>query len=138
MAKKMVLGLASGSLEKLTVAGIILSGAVAQDMEVNIYLLLGGAYAFRKSKAENMKDVVEFDHVKDEFLAGLESAKVPYWLSFFKQAKELGSVKIHACGTAGKIWGASKLEDFVDLVDDICGISEYVSALEEADSSLLI
>jgi len=25
---------------------------------------------------------------------------------------------------AGKIWGGEKLEDFVDIVDDICGIGE--------------
>jgi peroxiredoxin family protein len=138
MATKMVLALASGSMDKLTVGGIILSGAVAQDMEVDIYLLLGGAYAFRRGTAENLTEVGEFQHVKDEFMAGLERAKVPYWLDFFKQAKELGNVRIHACGTAGKIWGAEKLEDFVDLVDDICGVSEYVSAVEEADLPFLL
>jgi len=45
---KMVLGIASGNIEKLTAAGIILNGAVAQDMEVEVFLLLGGAYAFKK------------------------------------------------------------------------------------------
>ena len=137
-AKKMVLALASGSMDKLTVAGIILSGAVALDTEVDIYLLLGGAYAFRKGTAENLKEVGEFQHVKEELMAGLEKAKVPYWLDFFSKAKEMGGVKIHACGTAGKIWGAEKLEDFVGLVDDICGISEYVTAAQEATLSLVL
>jgi peroxiredoxin family protein len=138
VATKAVMALASGGMDKLTVGGIILSGAVAQDLEVDIYLLLGGAYAFRKGTAENLNEVAEFAHVKDEFMAGLARAKVPYWLDLFKKAKELGNVKIHACGTAGKIWGAEKLEDFVDLVDDICGISEYISAVEEADLSFLL
>ena len=40
---------------------------------------------------------------------------------------------IHACGTAGKIWGAGKLDDFVDIVDDIVGIAEYITRCEEAD-----
>ena len=46
--KKMCLGLFSGSVDKLTAAGIILSGAVADDMKVDIYVLLQGARAFRK------------------------------------------------------------------------------------------
>ena len=40
---------------------------------------------------------------------------------------------IHACGTAGKIWGAGELGDFVDIVDDIVGIAEYIVRCEEAD-----
>ena len=44
-----------------------------------------------------------------------------------------GKVKIHCCGTAGKIWGAGALEDFVDIVDDIVGIAEYITRCEEAD-----
>ena len=43
---------------------------------------------------------------------------------------------IHVCGTAGKIWGAKELGDFVDLVDDICGIAEYITRAEEADVHL--
>jgi len=138
MGKKMALALASGSMDKLTVGGIILSGAVAQDFEVDIFLLLGGAYAFKKNVAENHKIILEFQEMKDRFLEGLEKANVPYWLDFYKQAKALGTVRIHACGTAGKIWGAEKLEDFIDLVDDIVGIGEYISAVEEADISILI
>ena len=138
MAKKMVLALVSGGMEKLTVGGIILSGAVAQDMEVEVFLLLGGAYAFRKGIAENMKEPGEAHYVKDEFLSGLEKAKVPYWLDFYKQAKEMGNVKFYLCGTAGKIWGSDKLEDYVDLVDEVCGIGEYVSSAEEADLSITL
>jgi len=138
MAKRMVMALASGGTEKLAVAGIILSGAVAQDMEVEIYLLLGGAYAFRKGFAESYNELSEFQNVKAQLEEGLKRANVPHWLEFFKQAKELGTVRIHACGTAGKIWGAEKLEDFIDLVDDIGGISEYVSAIEGADVSIVL
>ena len=47
----MVIGLASGSVEKLLVASTLTGGAVALDMDVEIYLLLGGAYAFRKDVA---------------------------------------------------------------------------------------
>ena len=135
---KMVLALVSGGMEKLTAGGIMLSGAVAQDMEVKVFLLLGGAYAFRKGTAENMKDVSDFGPVKDQFLAGLEKANVQYWLDYYKKAKEMGQVTFYLCGTAGKIWGSDKLEDYVDLVDHVCGIGEYISAAEEADLSITL
>jgi len=138
MSKTMVMGIASGNLEKLTVAGILLSGAIAQDIEVKVYLLLGGAYAFKKDVAEDFREVKEFPELKQQFMEGLKNANVPYWLEFFKKAKELGKVQILACGTAGKIWGAVKREDFNEIVDDICGVSEYISALEESDMSILI
>jgi peroxiredoxin family protein len=135
---KMVLALVSGGMEKLTAGGIVLSGAIAQDMEAKVFLLLGGAYAFRKGTAENMRNVGDFGKDKDQFLAGLQKANVPYWLDFYKKAKEMGKVTIYLCGTAGKIWGSDKLEDYVDIVDTVCGIGEYISAAQEADLSVVL
>jgi peroxiredoxin family protein len=134
---KMVLALVSGGMEKLTAGGIMLSGGIAQDMEVKVFLLLGGAYAFRKGTAENMKEVGDFQHVKEQFLAGLQKANVPYWLDFYKKAKQMGKVTIYLCSTAGKIWGSDKLEDYV-LVDTVCGIGEYITAAQEADLSITL
>jgi peroxiredoxin family protein len=138
MAKKMCLGLFSGSVDKLTAAGVIMSGAAAEDMEIEVFVLLMGAYAFKKENAEKLDSVAELPHLKDELFAALKRLNVPTWLDFFKQAKELTSVKIHICGLAGKLWGGEKLEDFVDFADDICGIGEYITAAEEADISLFI
>jgi peroxiredoxin family protein len=39
---------------------------------------------------------------------------------------------------AGKIWGGEKLDDFIDLADDIVGIGEYITAATEADMHLFI
>jgi peroxiredoxin family protein len=138
MAKKMCMAIFTGSVDKLTAAGVVLSGAAAQDMEVDIYVLLMGAYAFKKENVDNNKHLAELSDKKDEFFASLERLKVPKWIEFFRQAKELTNVKIHICGLAGKIWGGEKLEDFVDIADDIVGIGEYISAAEEADVNLFI
>lgn len=138
MAKKMCIGLFSGSVDKLTATGVIISGAAAEDMEVNVYVLLMGAYAFKKENAETNDNLAELPHLKEQFFNSLKRLEVPTWISFFKQAKELTNVQVHICGLAGKIWGGEKLEDFIDLADDICGIGEYVSAAEEADVSLFI
>jgi len=136
----MTMALFSGSLDKLTAAGVVLSGAAADDMDVDIYVLLQGARAFKKEIGDNPDKLAmaENPDLKQEFLESLEQLKVKTWLEFFREAKELTNVKIHICGLAGKIWGGEKLEDFVDLADDICGIGEYITSAQEADVHLFI
>lgn len=140
MAKKMTMALFSGSLDKLIGAGVILSGAAVDDMDVEVFVLLQGARAFKKEIASqtDQLELAENVHLREEFLASLKKLNVKPWLEFFKEAKELTNVKIYICGLAGKIWGGEKLDDFVDIVDDICGISEYVTSAQEADVHLFI
>jgi peroxiredoxin family protein len=138
--KNFAMGLFSGSLDKLTAAGIILNGAVAFDMSVDIYVLLQGARAFKKEIGANtdLLSMAENANLRAEFIESLERLKVKPWLDFFKEAKNMGNVKIHVCGLAGKIWGGEKMEDFADIVDDICGIGEYITKAQEADLHMFI
>ena len=138
--KKMCLGLFTGSVDKLTAAGIIISGAAALDMKVDIYVLLQGARAFRKDIGDNPDklQMAENPSMKEEFLQSLKNLNVKTWVEFFKEAREITNVKIHICGLAGKIWGGEKLEDFIDIADDICGIGAYITSTQEADVNLFI
>lgn len=138
--KKMCLALYTGSVDKLTAAGVILSGAAAMDLQVEIYVLLMGARAFRKDIGDDPDklQMAENPTLKEEFLQSLQNLKVKTWVEFFKEAKALTDVKIHICGLAGKVWGGEKLEDFVDIVDDICGIGAYITSAQEADINLFI
>ena len=138
--KKMCLGLFTGSVDKLTAAGIILGGAAALDMKVDIYVLLQGARAFRKDIGENPDklQMAENPGMKEEFLQSLKTLKVKTWIEFLKEAREIADVKIHICGLAGKIWGGEKLDDFIDIADDICGIGAYITSAQEADVNLFI
>ena len=139
-SKKMCLGLFSGSVDKLTAAGVILSGAAAMDMQVEIYVLLQGARAFKKEIGDNADKLAMAENpaLKDEFMQSLKNLNVKTWVEFFREAKSITDVKIHICGLAGKIWGGEKLEDFIDLADDICGIGAYLTSAEEADVNLFI
>jgi len=138
--KKMCLALFTGSVDKLTAAGVILSGAAADDMDVDIYVLLQGARVFRKDIGDNVDklNMAENPDMKEEFMNSLKKLNVKTWLEFFREAKSLTNVKVHICGLAGKVWGADKLEQFVDIVDDIVGIGEYITAAQEADVNLFI
>ncbi|MCK4288654.1 MAG: hypothetical protein KAW86_05590, partial [Bacteroidales bacterium] len=134
----MTMALFSGSLDKLTAAGVILSGAAADDMDVEVFVLLQGARAFIKGNENKIDNLSEASHLKEEFLSALETLNVSTWYEFFEMAKELTNVKIYICSLAGKIWGGEKLEDFNDLVDDLCGIGEYLTSAEEADIHMFI
>ncbi|RLD51161.1 MAG: hypothetical protein DRI94_06790 [Bacteroidetes bacterium] len=138
--KKMCMALFSGSIDRLTAAGVVISGAAADDMDVDVYVLLQAARAFKKEVGDNSDKLAmsESSDLKDEFVKSLKELNVNTWLEFFTTAKELSNVKIHICGLAGKIWGGSKIEDFVDIADDIVGIGEYITAAEEADVHLFI
>lgn len=136
--KKLTLALFSGSVDKLTAAGVILGGAAAEDMDVEIFVLLQAAFAFKKENAMTNDRVSELTDKKDDFLASLKRLEAPHWTEAFRTAKEMTNVKIHICGFAGKVWNGFKLDDFIDLADDICGIGEYITAAENADVHLFI
>jgi len=138
--KKLCLALYTGSVDKLTAAGVVISGAAAMDMSVEIYVLLMGARAFRKDIGDDPEklQMAENASMKAEFLESLKNLNVKTWVEFFKEAKEVTDVKIHICGLAGKVWGGEKLEDFIDLADDICGIGAYITSAQEADVNLFI
>lgn len=138
--KKMCLALFSGSVDKLTAAGVIISGAAAEDMDIEIYVLLQGARAFKKDIGDDASKLTMAENadLKDEFLASLKRLNVKTWVEFFKEAKEITNVKIHICGLAGKIWHGEKLEDFIDIADDICGIGAYIESAQNADVHMLI
>ena len=138
--KRMTIALFSGSLDKLTAAGVILSGAAADDYDVEVYVLLQGARAFMKNIAGNTDELelAENPKLKGQFLESLEKLNVKPWLEFFREAKEIANVKVYICGLAGKMWGGEKLEDFVDLADDIVGIGECITSMEESDIHLFI
>ncbi len=131
---KMVVGMASGSVEKLIVASTVIGGAVALDTEVDVYLLLGGARAFRKDVAGTDRMIYDYPQLRSEMEAGLKQNQIPDPYAMLRKLKADGELHIHVCATAGKIWGAADLKDFVDLVDDIVGIGEYVIKSGEADS----
>ncbi len=138
--KKLCMALFTGSLDKLTAAGVVLSGAIADDYEVDIFVLLQGARAFLKNIADNPDKLylAENQPLRKEFEQGLKKNNVQPWIEFFRQAKQMGNVKIHICGLAGKIWGGEKIDDFVEIADDIVGINEYITKAQEADLHLFI
>jgi peroxiredoxin family protein len=135
---KMCIGLYSGSIDKLTSAGVILSGAAADDMEVDVYVLIQAAQWFVKGNENNQPYLSEPSQGLDHFVNALKSVNSPTWMEYFAMAKEMTTVNIWVCSLAGKIWGGAKEEDMIDIVDGIIGIGEYIDAAKAADIHFLI
>ena len=136
MADKMVLLVFSGTLDRLVGMSVLVSGAVALDMDVDIYLMLWGAYAFKKENIGKDKEVSEHQSLADRLKVGMEKAGLKTWFESLEGLKKMGNVKIHVCGAAAKAWDAT-LEN-MKFVDDIVGASELVSALSDAKVALFI
>ncbi len=129
----MCIGLLSGGFERLTFAGVLASGGAADDMDIEIYVHLKAAQWFIKGFDESKIYLSEDNDKLQECLNKLKSVNSPGWLEYFEMAKEMTNVKIYVCSLAGKIWGGEKEEDFIDLVDGIIGIGEYIDAAKNAD-----
>ena len=130
---KMVIGLSSGSIDKLVGAGVIMSGAAAADMDIEVYVLLTAARAFIKGNEDLDDSYVEYPHLKEEMKAKFSELKMNSWIESIRQVKEMANVKILICSLAGKMWDGNKIEDYNDLVDGFTGIFQYVEAANEAD-----
>jgi peroxiredoxin family protein len=135
---KMVIGLFSGGYDKLTFAGVLLSGAAADDMDVEVYVHLKAAQWFVKGNEEGKLYLSEDNEKLDSCMQKLKEAGSPTWMEYFEMAKEMTNVKVYVCSLAGRIWGGTNMENFIDMVDGIIGIGEYIDAAKDADVQFLI
>ena len=136
MPDKMCITVMSGSIDRLTGMAILVGGAVAMDVEVEIFLQLWGVYAFKKDVIKKNMNLSEFQEMGESVAKRLQELKLPMWYDILKQAKESGRVKVYACSTAAKIWGVSK--DDLEMVDDIMGAGEWIEKNREAKITLYV
>ncbi len=121
---KLAIVLASGELEKVQAASIIASTAATLG-EVLMFATMDGLMAFKK-------DVVENKAWKaGELGKGMLQANVPLFIDVLKQAKEVGNLKVYACGMVMDMLGLRK-EDFVDIFDDVIGVTAFLDMIEDA------
>jgi len=138
MAKKMSICLFSGTVDKLLPAAILTTGAVAMDMEVDIFLTFYGLNAFKKDMVHtNTRFSKDFEEMAPMITEQLKKQNVPSWYDMLKKAKESGTVRIHACSTAVPVVGMEE-EDLDEIVDDVVGVGNWVAQAEAAEINLFI
>jgi peroxiredoxin family protein len=138
MVEKMAMIMFSGRVDKLMPIGIMASGAVAMDMEVDIFATFWGLQALRKDALmTNMKISKDFEEMAGPMIQLMKTKNVQPWFETLKKAKEVGTVRIHACAMTFDLMGMKK-EDLADFVDDVVAVGEFVEMAKDAKITLFI
>ena len=128
----------SGTVDKLMPVGIIASGAVANGLDVDIFLTFWGLNAVRKDVAEkNQSFSKDYEEMAGTMMKLMKEKGVPSWIETLRRAKEIGNVRVHACAMTYDLMGMRK-EDLVDIVDDVIGVGEFVEIAKDAKFTLFI
>ena len=131
MTDKMSLVIFSGTEDKLMAASIIASGAVANDMDVNIFVTFWGLT--KTLKAGKSAPELSFDgqKMKDQVFAIMKQKNIPDWITMLNNAKEVGNIKVYGCAMFADMLSLKK-EDMDPIVDEIIGVNEFVSMSKDS------
>ncbi|MFZ5817083.1 MAG: DsrE/DsrF/DrsH-like family protein [Bacillota bacterium] len=127
----------SGTVDKLLPVGIMASGAVAMGQDVEVFLTFWGLMAFKKGAAQSLPISKEYEHMGPMMMQIMQEKKVPSFIDTLRTAKELGNVRVYACGMTMDLFGL-KLEDLEDVVDGIAGVGEFIDTAKEGKMTLFI
>ena len=131
MNDKMSIIAFSGTEDKLMAAAIIASGAVANDLEVQVFVTFWGLT--RTIIKDKTTPDLSFDgqKMKDKVFALMKQKNVPNWVTMLKNAKEVGNIKVYGCARFADLLELKK-EDLDPIVDDIIGVNEFVSLSKDS------
>ncbi len=136
--EKMTMIVFSGTADRLFPVGILASGAVAQGMDVDIFLTFWGLEAFTKRKLSSMPKIgKDYEEMGSMIMQAMQEKHVPSWYDTLKTAKEIGTVRVHACSMTFDLMGM-KRDDFTDIVDDVIGVGEFIDMAKDAKINLFI
>lgn len=112
----------SGTDDKLNAAAVLAAGAAAMGRKVNVFLQYWALDAFRKDRIREDHGLAPEAGPEGE--AAYRKHGGQHWSEIFRQAKEIGDVKIHACSLSMETFGLT-LEDLDPLVDDQEGVASF-------------
>ncbi len=137
-AHRMSIVLFTGTVDKLTAASILTTGAAAMGMEVEIFLTTWGLMAFRKDAWKtNSRVSADFADYGPTMVEAMAAKKVTSWMENLVGAREIGDVKVSACSMTMELYGM-KLEDLEPIVDDVTGVATFVERARDSEITLFI
>ena len=89
------LALFSGTDDKLQASAVLTVGAAAMGRKVNVFLQYWALDAFRADRV--LKDHGVSPEAGEEGLHAMQDQGKPHWSDLYRQAKDLGEVRIYAC-----------------------------------------
>lgn len=138
MSQRMSLVVFSGTTDKLTAAATMATGAAVMGMEVELFLTFWGLEAIKKGAKERAPRIdPAFADYGPVMMELMQAKNVPHWLDSIRTAREIGNVKISACGMTMELFGMKK-EDLEDVVDDVVGVATFIEMAKDAAISMFI
>lgn len=129
---KFALLVKNGSFENMNTAALIASGAVANDHEVLMFFMHDSVWSLKKDVYNKNHEIHSvYPEVKAKIEEEDKKGRLQIWYNLLPQLKEIGELKIVACGLMMDVFNLKK-EDLVDFVDDVAGVAYFTG---EADSS---
>ena len=138
MNKRLSMVMFSGTVDKLMAASVIASGAVAMNMDVDIYATFYGLNSLRKGVVgSNTRFSKDFEEMGGPMVQLMQQKHMPSWYETLTKAKQAGNVKIHACTMTADTFGLKK-DDFDPAVDDMCGVGTYIENARDSAVTLFV
>jgi peroxiredoxin family protein len=128
----------NGTYNDFMTLALIASGAVAIDMPVRIFAMNDAVWGLKKENVGH--DTIVVSHNNDyahKLSDALNGGKVIPWWDLLSDLKDFGELKITVCALVADILELKK-EDFHELVDDIAGVANFASDVEEAHNVVTI
>ncbi len=120
----------SGTVDKITAAVTMVTGAAAMGKKVTLFLTYWGLIAFRKDAWKtNTRFSKDFEDYAGPAMEMMAAKHVPHWMDTLHGAMEVGDVKIVACGQTMDLFDI-KLEDLEPVVSEVSGVATFVEDAE--------
>ena len=116
------LALFSGTDDKLQASAVLTVGAAAMGRKVNVFLQYWALDAFRADRV--LKDHGVAPEAGEEGLRAMQDQGKPHWSDLYRQAKDLGEVRIYACADSLEMFGITK-DDLDPMVDGVWGVASF-------------
>lgn len=130
---KVVLLVTKGDYCNMTIMSLLASGAVANEMDTTIFFMEDSVWALRQEGlGKDTQMHSSFPEVDEKYNQALVEGRMMPWWDLLPDLRELGEVKVLACGQALDILGLEE-SDLVDFVDDIIGVTGFMDLVAGAD-----
>lgn len=124
MAQNLRLIVTSGTREKLQMAAMITAVAAAGGTEVSVFVSMNALLYFRRANTTEPGSEGEVGQI-------LTAKKAPSFLDLFRQAVELGSVRIYPCSMAMDVLGVAS-QDLVAHMEAPMGLTKFLSEFDDS------
>lgn len=122
MEDSLSLVLFSGTDDKLQAAAVLAVGAAAMERKVNVFLQYWALDSFRADRV--VKDHGVAPEAGEAGLRAMQEQGKTHWSELFRQAKDLGDVRIYACADSIEMFHLTR-DDLDPLVDGIWGVASF-------------